>query len=71
MSEALTNQELIEVLDARSGMVCLVGAGGKKTTLYRLASIHPGRIGVTSTVAIPPFPETLEAYKVIAQEGVF
>ena len=70
MSEALTNQELIEVLEARSGMVCLVGAGGKKTTLYRLASIHPGRIGVTSTVAIPPFPETLEAYKVIAQEGV-
>ena len=51
-------------------MVCLVGAGGKKTTLYRLASIHPGRVGITSTVAIPPFPETLAACKVVAEGSV-
>lgn len=60
--------QLQDELAARCGLVCLVGAGGKKTTLYRLASAHPGRVGVTSTVYIPPFPESLEALRVIADE---
>jgi probable selenium-dependent hydroxylase accessory protein YqeC len=64
----MTDQALIDVLSARSGLVCVVGAGGKKTTLYRLAAAHPGRVGVTSTVFIPNFPETLEAHRVIADE---
>ena len=62
------DEELIEALAARSGLVCLVGAGGKKTTLYRLAAAHPGRVGVTSSVFIPIFPDTLEASRVIADE---
>ncbi len=57
---------LLDALDARSGVVCLVGAGGKKTTLYRLAAAHPGRVGITATVHIPFFPKTLKAARVIA-----
>jgi probable selenium-dependent hydroxylase accessory protein YqeC len=59
---------LLDALDARSGIVCLVGAGGKKTTLYRLAAAHPGRVGITSTVFIPMFPRRLEAEVVLAEE---
>jgi probable selenium-dependent hydroxylase accessory protein YqeC len=57
---------LLDVLSARSGLVCFVGAGGKKTTLYRLAGAHPGRVGVTATVHIPFFPRALAAGQVIA-----
>lgn len=41
--------ELIEALGATSGIVCLVGAGGKKTTMYALAQAHPGRVLLSST----------------------
>ena len=61
-------KELLDALGARSGLVCLVGAGGKKTTLYRLAAAHPGRVGVTSSVHIPPFPAELDAREVIARQ---
>lgn len=64
------NEELLEALEARRGVVCLVGAGGKKTTLYRLAAAHGGRVGITSTVAIPPFPAALAARRVIADDSV-
>jgi len=57
---------LIELLGARAGMVCAVGAGGKKTTLYHLASAHPGRVGLTCTVRHAVFPSTLEAHVVVA-----
>jgi len=57
---------LIDILNARSGIVCAVGAGGKKTTLYHLAGLHPGRVGITSTVPIATFPPTLPAHAVIA-----
>lgn len=53
----MTSQELLELFHARSGVVCAVGAGGKKTTLYRLLEAHSGRVGLTSTVFIPPFPK--------------
>ena len=42
--------DFVDLLDARSGIVCAVGAGGKKTTLYALARRHPGRIALTTTV---------------------
>lgn len=58
--------ELLDILEARAGIVCAVGAGGKKTTLYRLAAMHPGRVGVTATVPIARFPRTLRAETVIA-----
>ncbi len=61
---------LIDLLDARSGIVCAVGAGGKKTTLYHLAGLHPGRVGITSTVPIAHFPPTLPAYTVIADAEI-
>lgn len=53
MDEAGANV-LLDVLAARRGMVCAVGAGGKKSTLYRLAEAHleagSPRIGLTATV---------------------
>jgi probable selenium-dependent hydroxylase accessory protein YqeC len=49
----------------RRGLVCVVGAGGKKTTLYRLAEAHlaagTARIGLTCTVAMAPPPAWLGA----------
>jgi probable selenium-dependent hydroxylase accessory protein YqeC len=45
--------ELASVLDA-DGLVCLVGAGGKKTTLYALAA-RADRAVVTASVRIPIF----------------
>jgi probable selenium-dependent hydroxylase accessory protein YqeC len=60
---------LLDALHAQAGLICLVGAGGKKTTLYRLAAIHPGRIGITSTVLTPPFPRTLATAQVITDKA--
>ncbi|QSG02978.1 selenium cofactor biosynthesis protein YqeC [Natranaeroarchaeum sulfidigenes] len=45
---------LADALDARTGLVAVVGAGGKKTTLYALASRLDQAI-VTATVRIPIF----------------
>lgn len=59
---------LLDALDARTGLVCFVGAGGKKTTLYRLAGAHPGRVGMTATVHIPFFPGEWDAARVIASD---
>lgn len=52
--------DILSALRARSGVVCAVGAGGKKTTLYALAEraasdATPGRPVVTATVRIPIF----------------
>lgn len=57
---------LVEALFAQSGVVCLVGAGGKKSAMYCLAAAHPGRVGITATVRIPPFPEDVSAVRVVA-----
>lgn len=46
---------LAEALGIRSGVVCVVGAGGKKTLLYRLAGELQGRVALTATVLAPPF----------------
>src|SRR5688500_16154461 len=56
----------LDVLGCHRGVVCAVGAGGKKTTLYCIAGHHPGRIGITSTVFLAPFPASLNAQQVIA-----
>jgi probable selenium-dependent hydroxylase accessory protein YqeC len=61
--------ELLDVVEARTGIVCAVGAGGKKTTLYHLATQHPGRVGITCTVPMAAFPSTLGAHEVIADDG--
>ncbi len=56
----VADTNLLDLLQARSGLVCAIGAGGKKTTLYRLLTLHPGRVALTSTVFIPPFPKQLQ-----------
>jgi len=48
---------LLDLLDARSGVVCAVGAGGKKTLLGQLATSHPGRVAITATVFTTYFQE--------------
>ncbi len=65
----MASGQLLDLLCARSGLVCTIGAGGKKTTLYRLAALHPGRVALTSTVFIPPFPKDLDAYVVRESAG--
>lgn len=45
---------LLEALQARRGIVCAVGAGGKKSTLYRLLEAHSGRVGLTASVMTAP-----------------
>ncbi|QDX41406.1 selenium cofactor biosynthesis protein YqeC [Salarchaeum sp. JOR-1] len=54
--------ELSDALAAR-GLVAVVGAGGKKTTLYALAD-RLDRAVVTATVRIPPFAEHVTAVHV-------
>ena len=56
-----------EALGAERGIVCAVGAGGKKSLLYAIASVHPGRVAITATVPITPFPRDLQAWVVIAE----
>jgi probable selenium-dependent hydroxylase accessory protein YqeC len=47
--------ELIEALGAKRGIVCVVGAGGKKTTMYALSEAHPGRVLLSSTSHMYPY----------------
>jgi probable selenium-dependent hydroxylase accessory protein YqeC len=62
MTEAAA-RTLLDALAARSGLICVVGAGGKKTTLHRLVEAHlaagTARIGLTCTVAMAPPPKWL------------
>jgi len=48
--------ELPEALSATTGLTCVVGAGGKKSTLYALAN-RLDRAVVTATVRIPIFDD--------------
>jgi probable selenium-dependent hydroxylase accessory protein YqeC len=61
---------LLDLLAARSGLVCAVGAGGKKSTLYRLAEAHrlagTARVGLTCTVTMAPVPRSLPDHELIA-----
>ena len=60
--------ELLDIFKARNGIVCCIGAGGKKTTMYKLAAEHTGRVGITATAHIELFPKTLHATKYIATQ---
>lgn len=57
---------LLDALGARTGIVCAVGAGGKKTTLYRLAAAHPGRVAITASVTTVPVPEEFRGQEFVA-----
>ncbi len=61
--------DLIDLFEARAGIVGVVGAGGKKTAIFRLAESHPGRMAITSTVLTPPFRRRLGAAQVVAEPG--
>jgi probable selenium-dependent hydroxylase accessory protein YqeC len=62
-----TPPALIELLAAQRGIVCAVGAGGKKSVLYALAAEHPGRVAVTGTVPFLPPPESLAAERITGE----
>lgn len=55
--------DLVTALDANEGVICVVGAGGKKTTLYRLAA-EIDRAVVTATVRIPIFDDQVHRVSV-------
>jgi len=61
-------EELLDLFHARSGIVCAIGAGGKKTILYHLLHSHPGRTAFAATVFTRVFPDTLQVTPVIAEE---
>ena len=60
--------DLLDLLEARAGIVCATGAGGKKSVLFAIAARHPGRIAFTTTVHTLPPPEALGATVIIAPE---
>lgn len=60
--------EILDIFNAHKGVVCCVGAGGKKTTMFRLAREHAGRRGITATSHIEYFPRKLKISKHIAEE---
>lgn len=54
-----TEASLLDLLEARCGVVCAVGAGGKKSLLKHLALGHPGRVAITATVFTTFFQEQI------------
>lgn len=46
---------LLAALRLDGGVVCMVGAGGKKSLMYAIAARWPGRVGLTTTTHICPF----------------
>ncbi|MFP9193822.1 selenium cofactor biosynthesis protein YqeC [Natrialbaceae archaeon A-CW1-1] len=54
---------LVDTLEADRGVTCVVGAGGKKSTLYALAN-QLERAVVTATVRIPPFEEHVSTVRI-------
>ena len=66
-------RSLLDALAAQAGLVCAVGAGGKKSTLYRLvqahASVGTARVGLSTTVLTAPPPPSLGGLRLIAKTG--
>lgn len=56
---------LTHALGIDGGIVCAVGAGGKKSLLYAIAAESRGRIGLSATVHTAGFPKKLEAHTII------
>jgi probable selenium-dependent hydroxylase accessory protein YqeC len=63
-------ESLLDLLEARSGVVCAVGAGGKKSLLAHLAGAHPGRVAISATVFTTYFQERLGFAAVIAEDAL-
>ena len=60
------SKNLLQALSVDRGIVCVLGAGGKKSTILALAAAYSGKLGISSTVYIPPFKPQLRARAVIA-----
>ena len=64
------SQALLDALAAHEGIVCAVGAGGKKSLLYRLLSAHSGRVGLTASAMSAPPPRRLVDWRGIESAQV-
>jgi probable selenium-dependent hydroxylase accessory protein YqeC len=68
----VTAEALLDALHAHHGIIAAVGAGGKKSTLYRLLEAHrligTGRVALTTTVQIAPPPRNLDAAIAIGED---
>jgi len=62
---------LLNAFRANHGVVCLVGAGGKKTTMYALAREHRGRVALSSTSHMYIYDEDEVDRVVQAEDGTF
>ena len=51
----MADSSVLTAFAAHSGNVCLVGAGGKKSTMYALARAHGGRVLLSSTSHMYPY----------------
>jgi len=64
-------ERLLDALAARTGIVCTVGAGGKKSTLFRLVEAHlaagTSRVGLTATVMLALPPAHVPGHRLIAE----
>ena len=65
----MSDDDLLDLFESRRGVICAVGAGGKKSTLYSLLTRHPGRVALTATVFTAHFPARLGLKSVIAEEA--
>lgn len=59
---------LLDLLGARTGIICAVGAGGKKSILQHLAMAHPGRVALTASITTTYYQERLGFGVAIAEE---
>lgn len=71
MPKAPRCDRLLDALAARTGMVCTVGAGGKKSTLFRLVEAHvaagTARVGLTATVMLALPPVQIAPHRLVAE----
>jgi len=56
--QTVQSNNLLSALNLSGGVVSLIGAGGKKTTMYELASLFDGRVALTSTSHMFQYDET-------------
>jgi len=61
--------ELVDQLGVRGGIVCVVGAGGKKSLIHALARGHDGHVALTATVNIAEFPADLGLERIVDEES--
>jgi len=61
------DNNILDTFGAHQGVISVVGAGGKKSTIFRLASAHTGKIAITSTVYTPRFRRRLNVHEIIAE----